>query len=163
MSSQEYREGRLTPIEVNGDIENTLKCLFEMLNIEIKGSYDSYLEASYDYLYETHVVLNEVVYEVKDSFKEYDSTPDIMEATGNPDGSIDYKLCWYNGGGSFGEIVEQAVDNMKPVEQIPDGLMDWLKEKEENYNSFSGGHPQLMETFKIKSGYIKYLQKLLGK
>ena len=49
---------------------------------------------------------------IQDSYYN-DIDSDIFNAHDNNDGTIDYEVLYYNGGCSFDEAVEYAIDNMK--------------------------------------------------
>lgn len=114
MSETEHHKGRLTPIEIITNLENTA---FLILRDELGYNmprdmqyYSTYCEALEDVAHKIFLVINDTIYRVSDV--EIDSYDDIMDATIKPDGSIDYEVKYYNGGCCFGEAVETAINRI---------------------------------------------------
>jgi hypothetical protein len=73
----------------------------------IKGNLDKDIINEYFYeLNDQYVCINNKVYEVHDENFDYDNDLYLMEE--KPDGSLKYFVRFYNGGGNFGETLEEA-------------------------------------------------------
>ncbi|MFD0587686.1 hypothetical protein ACFQZE_06700 [Paenibacillus sp. GCM10027627] len=83
--------------------------------LEYKGLpsyYDSYQELLLDEYYHKYIIRNGLIYTVER--QELDVDQDIFSACINEDGeSIDFEVKYYNGGCSFNEAIELALDNLK--------------------------------------------------
>ena len=64
-----------------------------------------------DKFYQKIAIIDDLVYEVEKT--ELDPCDDIFRATKNADGSIDFEIKYYNGGCSFYDAVEYAIDTTK--------------------------------------------------
>jgi hypothetical protein len=74
-----------------------------------KGEWhDTWLEALQEEGGEKVFIRDRTIYEIQDT--ELDSYG-FAEATKNEDGSINYFISWYNGGGSMHEVLEAAIDD----------------------------------------------------
>lgn len=73
---------------------------------------DSWREMLCDKLYEQYVIADGEVYKVIEK-NHRDMDEDIFEAHDNTDGTIDYEVMYYNGGCSFNEAIEYALEDMK--------------------------------------------------
>lgn len=73
---------------------------------------DSWVEMLYDKLYEQYVIAGGEVYKViEKNYRDMDT--DIFDANRNTDGIIDYEVLYYDGGCSFNEAIEYALEDMK--------------------------------------------------
>lgn len=92
--------------------EQCKRILCEHNYFELQGYCDSWEEMLYDELYERYVIYNNEVYEViEKNYRDfYDS---IFESYKNDDGTIDYQVVYYNGGCSFTEAIEEALNNIE--------------------------------------------------
>ena len=63
-------------------------------------------------LKEKYIVTNDNIYKVVEKNNKTDEY-DIFNATQNLDGTIDYEVMYYNGGCSFNEAIEYALEAMK--------------------------------------------------
>ena len=107
MSDYEHSKGKLTPVEIVGDLENTAKLLLEKMEIEPVGWYDNFLEQFEVETYRTYIVLNDKIYKIEST--PIDIYDDILNAVENEDETIDFEVKFYNGGCSFSEAIEIAV------------------------------------------------------
>lgn len=114
MSRQEHHTGKLIPFENidNEDIDSIKVRLLKKHGYYIKSIVDdSYSIKSLfdDTLSKLYYVHNGIVYEIHDT--ELDD--EIIEANKQIDGSISYHLMWHNGGASFDECLDEAMDKLK--------------------------------------------------
>lgn len=92
--------------------EQCERILNENNYVELSTYCDSWEEMLCDELYDKYIVYNEKIYKVVE--KNYkDVGEDIFEAYKNEDGTIDYEVMYYNGGCSFSEAIEYALNNME--------------------------------------------------
>lgn len=108
MSETEHYKGKLTP---------TGKTLIEFMEgEEFPDCYDrsnvgDVEECFREKFYKEYSLIDGVIYQIEqEDFDEYD---DIMNAHKNHDGSIDFEVKYYNGGCSFDEAIECAVNKLK--------------------------------------------------
>lgn len=107
MSDTEVHKGKLIPMVLSGvTMEQRAKSACKKFGWKKKG-YNSWEESLRDNGYKKIFIRDRVIYEVQD--EELDpygfSCVDI-----NKDGSLDYVVMFYNGGGSFDEVLELAVN-----------------------------------------------------
>ena len=115
MSETETVKGKIKIFKKN--IDETLsqyvtrfikkKNLEQPSNITDENAYEIFCE----YFYKECVIINDVIYEVIENVN-YDDGDDIFDATLQQDGTIDYVLKYYNGGCSFGEALEYALEKL---------------------------------------------------
>lgn len=107
MSETEHRVGKLTPVEINGTIEETAEAILKADGVEPKEYYDTFLDQLEDVGYRQYVITDGKIYKV--DMAEIDPYNDIFNATHNEDGTIDFEVKYYNGGCSFNEAIEEAI------------------------------------------------------
>lgn len=117
MSETKHHKGTLTPIKIIKDLEHTA---FLILQDELRYTmnmqyYSTYCEALDDVGYDSFIVINDIIYRICNM--DIDVADDIMNASINPDGSIDYEVKYYNGGCSFGEALEISINRIKTKEE----------------------------------------------
>lgn len=79
---------------------------------ELDEYYDSWEEMLYEELYDKYVVCSNKLYKIVE--RNYmDTEYDIFTAYENKNGTIDYEVMYYNGGCSFSEAIEEALNNME--------------------------------------------------
>lgn len=110
MSEIESLVGKLIPVEINGDIENTCRLILEDAGQEKSEYYDTYKEKLEDWGYKKYHITETAIYSVEMVNKDPDE--DIFHAVKNDDGSYDFTLKYYNGGCSFEEAIEEALDKI---------------------------------------------------
>jgi hypothetical protein len=112
MSETEHIKGRLIPIAIIGDAENTAKIILELEKVAIPDylANSPYLYILKEELYRKYLFLDGKFYKV-DSLKKDDN--DVYLAHNNPDGSIDFELVYYNGGCSFDDAIGCALGRME--------------------------------------------------
>lgn len=115
MSETVHYTGKLQLVNKlpNETLEEQCKRILVEHNYRELDSYcDSWREMLYEELYERYVVVNNNnIYEIVEKNNKTDEY-DIFNATQNLDGSIDYEVMYYNGGCSFNEAIEEALENM---------------------------------------------------
>ena len=91
--------------------EQCKRILTEHNYFELNGYCDSWREMLCEELYERYVISCGEVYKViEKNHKGMDN--DVFNAHDNKDGTIDYEVMYYNGGCSFNEAIEIALENM---------------------------------------------------
>lgn len=114
MSDYESHVGKLIPL--NKTVAEFIEDKgIETEIIEFNEGVQGYFNETYDgWRGNEHlVIVNESVYKVED--KEYDPY-DCSEASINEDGSISYRVAFYNGGRGFSEALEEAVNKMEKAD-----------------------------------------------
>jgi len=111
MSETEHKTGTLTPVPIIGSVENTCQLILEQHDEEKCKFSDSFREQFEDWGYRHYIVTDNAIYKVTTEDK--DPYDDIAIATENEDGSIDFEIRFYNGGCSFSEAVEVALNNLR--------------------------------------------------
>lgn len=109
MSETAHYKGKLTPTgkTIAEYVENDwFQC----------GDYDN--EESYfnDKYYDAAIEVDGQVYEVEK--KNIDAFDDIVIATKNEQSGFDFELRYHNGGGSFDEMIKQAIRKHKEDSQV---------------------------------------------
>ena len=113
MSETVYYTGKIKPVEIIDNVESTARIILLKSGLEIKSDiYDSYVEQLEDMLYDQYLVTDEDIFEVISQSKN-DPDDDMFEASRNADGTINFTVKYYNGGCSFGEAIEEALQNLK--------------------------------------------------
>ena len=98
-------------VHYKGKLKPTGKTVEEFLSdVEIPDNYDDATEYFEDTFYKNAHVVNDQVYIVE--MKDIDPCSGIANASKNDDGSIDFELKYYNGGASFSEVLDEAVDKL---------------------------------------------------
>ena len=92
--------------------EQCKRILAEHNYLDLDNYCDSWREMLCEELYERYVIANDTIYEVVEK-KHRSIDEDIFEAHSNLDGSIEYEVMYYNGGCSFSEAIEEALENLK--------------------------------------------------
>ena len=112
MSRTEHRKGKLRKIGNKGvTLEDTCKTLHEQITNEpLEKYYKDYTEYMSDC--DEYVVANGSLYQILEDC-EIDEDSDIAEASVFNDGIIEYEVRFYNGGTSFSEMIEEAIEKME--------------------------------------------------
>lgn len=114
MSETVHYTGKLEAVDALPDesLEDQCKRILAEHNYyNLDSLYDSWEEMFCEELYERYVIANDNIYKVVEKNNKSDEY-DIFSATQNLDGTIDYEVMYYNGGCSFNEAVERALENM---------------------------------------------------
>lgn len=109
MSEMEAHKGKLVPMVLSGvtleDRCSSACSLLGFITIPDNTTWEEYLR---DVGYKKVFIRDEVIYEVQDTALDASG---FAEAVVNDNGTIDYMLMYYNGGGSFDEVLDGAIDN----------------------------------------------------
>ena len=91
--------------------EQCKRILMQHKYTELNSYCESWKEMLYEEMYDNYVIVNDNLYEiVEKNDKEYDT--DIFNISDNKDGSYDYEVMFYDGGCSFSEAIEIALNNI---------------------------------------------------
>lgn len=108
MSDVDTYRGKLTPIDLG---EQTLDQWIQsrLDRTELKDYEFSWLEALHEELYGSYHYDREsgTLYEVQ---RERFDPEGFVHSKRNADGTIDFLVSYYNGGASFGEVMDEVVD-----------------------------------------------------
>ena len=113
MSETVWYKGKLTeikPTQTRTTEFTARKILVEDRGLEKATYHETYLEALCDELYEEYYTYKGKLYKLTKESYEYDD--DIIRASNNVDGTIEYELKYYNGGAGFGECMDEALDKL---------------------------------------------------
>lgn len=112
MSETEHWFGTLVPEEMHGDVEDSCKWILNLHGFnELGNCHSNWTDMFCDQYYREYTIFNNQIYRI---FKvERDPNDDIAVASRNEDGTIKFEVKWYNGGGSFNEILDSALENIK--------------------------------------------------
>lgn len=114
MSEQETLKGKIKRIFIGteDEMEEFARELCLGNNYEYPAFfYKNAIECLKDEGYRDYIITGTEIYEVIET--EDFSYDDIFEASKNPDGTISFVLSYYNGGCSFSEAIQEALENMK--------------------------------------------------
>ena len=115
MSEMVHYTGKIAPVGKlpNETLEEQCeRILKEHKYLALSKYCDSWSEMLCDKLYQQYVIAGGEVYKVVEkNYKDMDE--DIFNAHENGDGTIDYEVMYYNGGCSFNEAIEYALEDMK--------------------------------------------------
>ena len=115
MSEMVHYTGKIVPVGKlpNETLEEQCKRILAKHNyLDLKIYCDSWQEMLCDEFYERYVVAGGEVYKVVEK-NHKDMDEDIFNVHDNGDGTIDYEVMYYNGGCSFNEAIEYALEDMK--------------------------------------------------
>ena len=136
MSQTEFHTGRLYPVRLTGTLEETCRAIATRHNIELGEDWqEDFRENFNEYEYkrervpEEYFIHGEKLYRVIDH-EESNDEDYFMKLSRSEDGSISFIGQFYNGGTCFSEMLEEALDELKPTykEQLK-GVVDEICEK----------------------------------
>lgn len=119
MSEDVLYQGNI--IEIEKEIEKIEDKIWNILSENLKQEYlenfnngygyDDLTEFFYDNdeLYDNYILTNNNLYKINSMKKE--EGMQVFYSTEKEDGTIDFVVLFYNGGCSFGEAIEQALNN----------------------------------------------------
>ena len=127
MSQTEFHTGKLYPVKHEKSLEETCRVIAARHNIELgedwqedfRDAFDEYKNKIGSVQDEEYFIHGENLYRVikheESSDEEY-----FMKLNRNSDGSLSFIGQFYNGGTCFSEMLEEALDELKPmyIEQI---------------------------------------------
>lgn len=113
MSEYETHIGKIKKVDLsNISIEDFCKAACNDRNItKLESYYDSWQECFMDRCDREYVIVNDSIYKIISD--KNCSDDDIFEAHENYEGQIEYCLSYYNGGCSFSEAIETALERME--------------------------------------------------
>lgn len=126
MSQTEFHTGRLYPVKLEGNLEETCRAIAKRHGYELGENWQEEFRENFDeYEYkrkrvnEEYFIHGNRLYRVIDH-EESDSEEYFMKLTRNENGSFSFIGQFYNGGTCFSEMLEEALDNLEPTyeEQI---------------------------------------------
>jgi hypothetical protein len=107
MSEMETHKGKLIPMVLEGvTLEERCEAACKELGIEMAEYNDTWEESLRDEGYKKVYISDRVIYKIDDT--EVDSYG-FVEGNKNDDGTIDYFISWYNGGGSMDEVLDSVI------------------------------------------------------
>jgi hypothetical protein len=134
MSQTEFHTGRLYPVKIEKNLEETCRAIATRHNIELGEDWqEDFRENFNEYEYkrervpEEYFIHGEKLYRVIDH-EESDSEEYFMKLSRNENGSLSFIGQFYNGGTCFSEMLEEALDDLQPsyeeqIKQIIDELI----------------------------------------
>jgi hypothetical protein len=134
MSRTEFHTGRLYPVKIEKNLEETCRAIATRHNIELGEDWqEDFRENFNEYEYkrervpEEYFIHGEKLYRVIDH-EESNDEEYFMKLSRSEDGSISFIGQFYNGGTCFSEMLEEALDDLQPsyeeqIKQIIDELI----------------------------------------
>lgn len=127
MSRTEFHTGKLYPVKHEKSLEETCRAIAARHNIvlgedwqeDFRDAFDEYESKFGSVQNEEYFIHGENLYRVIDHAESSDEEY-FMKLNRNSDGSLSFIGQFYNGGTYFAEMLEEALDNLKPtyIEQI---------------------------------------------
>jgi hypothetical protein len=110
MSEVVHYKGKLTQVPVDITNDETFKdlCIKEGY---INDCYDSWEECLLEEGCEKYLIVGDKLFVAE--YESIDLDDEIIQATDNKDGSYTFEVKYYNGGCSFSEAIEEALDKLK--------------------------------------------------
>lgn len=138
MSRTEFHTGKLYPVKIETSLEETCKSIAARHGVELGEDWlEDFRENFNEYEYkrkrvsEEYFIHGEKLYRVIDHVESEDSEY-FMNVTRNSDGSLQFMGQFYNGGTCFSEMLEEALDELKP--SFKDRLKTIVNEIIDNHN-----------------------------
>lgn len=127
MSQTEFHTGKLYPVKIEKSLEETCRAIAARHNIELgedwqedfRDAFDEYKGKIGSVQDEEYFIHGENLYRVIDHEESSDEEY-FMKLNRNSDGSLSFIGQFHNGGTCFSEMLEEALDELKPmyIEQI---------------------------------------------
>lgn len=126
MSRTEFHTGKLYPVKIEKSLEETCRSIAKRFDVELGEDWqEDFMDAFDEYSNkrnsqkEEYFIYREKLYRVIDH-TESERAEYFMNVTRNSDGSLQFMGQFYNGGTCFSEMLEEALDELKPpyIEQI---------------------------------------------
>lgn len=111
MSETVHYTGKLVPIYRGDDIENRCRFILQSEEITDLSYCDTWQDRLDDSFYQQYYITDDTIYRVDK--KELDSDEEIFYATLNSDCTITFTTKYYNGGCSFNEALDTAIERME--------------------------------------------------
>lgn len=122
MSEIEHNIGKLIPIEMQSTLEMTAKKILSDKGQVPDTSYDSCIEQLEDEFYCEYITIKDVIYKIES--EEIDHYNEILRASRNNDGSINFEVRFHNGGCGLNEAIGEAIGGIKELDQELDQEVD---------------------------------------
>ena len=135
MSRTEFHTGKLYPVNFGKDLEGFCRRIAKSNGLELGEDWQEDFRDSFDEYSnkrnsqkEEYFIHGENLYRVIDHVESEDSEY-FMNVTRNNDGSLQFMGQFYNGGTCFSEMLEEALDELKPsskdrLKTIVDKIID---------------------------------------
>lgn len=117
MSDMETRRGKLRLVPIPSDLDTYEDLAVRIILDELGGSMEdirewewqeAFNEAMYDHgALPEYMLLNDQIYEILEEEKLHPCGHVMVSQ--HPDGTLSYLACWYNGGASLEEVLEDAI------------------------------------------------------
>jgi hypothetical protein len=139
MSYTEFHSGKLFPVKIEKNLEETCRIIAKRFDIELGENWESDFIDKFDeyknkkgHATEEYFIHKDKLYRVIDHV-ETDAEDCFMKLSRNHDGSLSFVGSFYNGGTCFSEMMEEALDDLKPSyeEQIKETIESIIKEHNE--------------------------------
>lgn len=127
MSQTEFHTGKLYSVKIEKSLEETCRAIAARRHIELgedwqedfRDAFDEYKDKTGSVQDEEYFIHGENLYRVIDHEESSDEEY-FMKLNRNSDGSLSFIGQFYNGGTCFSEMLEEALDELKPmyIEQI---------------------------------------------
>ena len=124
MSRTEFHTGKLYPVKIEKSLEENCKSIAKRFDVELGEDWQEDFRDAFDehkgkigsVQGEEYFIHGENLYRVIDHV-ESDSDDYFMKLSRNSDGSVQFIGQFYNGGTCFSEMLEEALDDLKPSYQ----------------------------------------------
>lgn len=118
MSRTEFHTGKLYPVKIETSLEETCKSIAARHGVELGEDWQEDFRENFNES-EEYFIHGEKLYRVIDHVESEDEEY-FMRLSRNLDGSLQFIGQFYNGGTCFSEMLEEALDELKPtyIEQI---------------------------------------------
>ncbi len=118
MSRTEFHTGKLYPVKIETSLEETCKSIAARHGVELGEDWQEDFRENFNES-EEYFIHGEKLYRVIDHVESEDEEY-FMRLSRNSDGSLQFIGQFYNGGTCFSEMLEEALDELKPtyIEQI---------------------------------------------
>jgi hypothetical protein len=120
MSRTEFHTGKLYPVKIETSLEETCRTIAARFDVELSEDWqEDFMDAVDEYATkvisqpEEYFIHGEKLYRVIDHVESEDEEY-FMKLSRNSDGSISFMGQFYNGGTCFSEMLEAALDELKP-------------------------------------------------
>jgi hypothetical protein len=123
MSQTEFHTGKLYPVKIENNLEETCRSIASRHNIELGEDWqEDFIDVFNAYEYKRKKVTEEYFIHVEKLYRvidheEREDEEYFMKLDRNPDGSISFIGQFYNGGTCFSEMLEDALGGLKPSYQ----------------------------------------------
>ena len=123
MSRTEFHTGKLYPVKIETSLEETCRSIAKRFDIELSEDWkEDFMDSFDEYTNkrrsqpEEYFIHGEKLYRVIDHIESEDEEY-FMRLSRNSDGSLQFIGQFYNGGTCFSEMLEEALDELKPSYQ----------------------------------------------